>query len=212
MKMKVDRILIITTMVCLLPLILSMALYDRLPDTVAIHWNFEGNADGYASKSFAAFGLPFIMVFINLITHLALNSDPKKSNSSVVLLNVGKWTTPVLTLALVPITLFKSMGSDINISTIVPAFIGLLFIVIGNYLPKCKQNYTVGIKLPWTLNNEVNWNKTHHIAGYLWIIGGTLMFINSFIGFHWKWIFAITISALVLVPAVYSYMLYKKGY
>lgn len=212
MKMKIDRILFVTTVVCLLPIVLSAVLYDSLPDTLAIHWDFAGNPNGYASKAFAAFGLPIMMVFINLITHLALNADPKKANSSVVLLNLGRWTVPVLTVVLVPITLFKSMGYDIPISTLVPAFIGILFIIIGNYLPKCKQNYTVGIKLPWTLNNEVNWNKTHHMAGYLWIIGGAAMFVNSLIGFHWKWVFGITISALILAPAVYSYMLYKKGY
>lgn len=117
-----------------------------------------------------------------------------------------------MTLILVPITLFTGLGYDIPIADIVPALVGLLLIVVGNYLPKSKQNYTVGIKIPWTLNNETNWNKTHRLAGYVWIIGGLLMFANSFLKILWLPVFIIIISAMIFFPLVYSYILYKKGF
>lgn len=211
MKIKVDKLLIISTVICLLPIILSLILYDKLPDELPIHWDIEGNPDNYSSKAFAAIGLPFMMAGLNLITHLGLNTDPKKANSSVVLKLIGKLTIPFLSVTLLPITLFTGLGYDIPIEKIVPAFVGVLFIIIGNYLPKSKQNYTVGIKLPWTLNNESNWNKTHHLAGYLWMIGGLLMFINSFLKLYWVPVFIVIISALIVIPAIYSYILYKNG-
>jgi uncharacterized membrane protein len=186
-------------------------MYDKLPDKMPIHWDIEGNPDNYSSKAFAVIGLPFMMAGLNLITHFALNSDPKRENSSVVLKLIGKLTVPFLSVALVPITLFAGLGYEIPIEKIVPAFVGLLFIIIGNYLPKSKQNYTVGIKLPWTLNNEANWNKTHRLAGYLWIIGGLLMFLNSFLKIYWIPVFFIIISCLIFIPAIYSYILYKNG-
>lgn len=211
MKTKFDRLMVISTLVCLLPVILSLIMYDKLPDKMPIHWDIEGNPDNYGSKAFAAIGLPLILAGLNLITHFGLNTDPKKANSSVVLKLIGKLTIPLLSVALVPITLFAGLGYDIPIEKVVPAFVGLLFIIIGNYLPKSKQNYTVGIKLPWTLNNEANWNKTHRLAGYLWIIGGLLMFANSFLKIFWIPVFIIIISCLTVVPAIYSYMLYKNG-
>mgnify|MGYP000988658061 FL=1 len=211
MKTKVDKLMIISTVVCLLPIILSLVMYDKLPDKMPIHWDIEGNPDNYSSKAFAVIGLPFMMAGLNLITHFALNSDPKRENSSVVLKLIGKLTVPFLSVALVPITLFAGLGYEIPIEKIVPAFVGLLFIIIGNYLPKSKQNYTVGIKLPWTLNNEANWNKTHRLAGYLWIIGGLLMFLNSFLKIYWIPVFFIIISCLIFIPAIYSYILYKNG-
>jgi len=211
MRMKVDKLLIISTIICLLPIILSLIMYDKLPDTMPIHWDIKGNPDNYGSKFFAVIGLPLMMAGLNLITHFALNTDPKRANPSIVLKVIGKLTIPFMTVTLVPITIFAGLGYDIPIEKIVPAFVGLLFIVIGNYLPKSKQNYTVGIKLPWTLNNETNWNKTHRLAGYLWMIGGVLMFVNSFLKIYWTHVFFSIILCMVFIPAIYSYILYKNG-
>jgi len=211
MKMKIDKILIITTVICFLPIILSLMLYEQLPDQIAVHWDIAGNPDNYASKAFAAFGMPVMMAAINVITHLGLNSDPKQANSSVVLKQLGKWTVPVLTIVLMPVTLFIAMGYNIPIHVVTPAFVGVVIIICGNYLPKCKQNYTVGIKLPWTLNNEENWNKTHHLAGFVWIIGGICLVLGTFLNFNKLPILLVILAALVGIPTVYSYLLYKKG-
>ena len=211
MKIKVDKLLIISTLICLLPIILSLIVYDKLPDTMPIHWDIEGNPDGYGSKAFAAIWLPLMMAGLNLITHFGLNTDPKKANSSKILKLIGKLTIPFLSLTLLPITIFAGLGYEIAIEKIVPAFVGLLFIIVGNYLPKSKQNYTVGIKLPWTLDSETNWNKTHRLAGYLWIIGGVVMFVNSFLQIYWTPVFFIIIGSMVFIPALYSYILYRNG-
>lgn len=211
MKIKIDKLLIISTLICLLPIILSLLVYDKLPDTMPIHWDIKGNPDGYSSKAFAALGLPLMMAGLNLITHFALNTDPKKANSSIVLKLIGKLTIPFLSVTIVPITMFAGLGYEISIEKIVPAFAGLLFVIVGNYLPKSKQNYTVGIKLPWTLNNERNWNKTHRLAGYLWIIGGAIIFANSFLKIYWTPVFVIIIASMVFIPAIYSYILYRNG-
>lgn len=211
MKIKFDKMLIITTVVCILPVIMSLMVFDRLPDQIPVHWNFKGEVDNYASKEFGAFGLPFLMAFINFIVHVGLNNDPKKANYSVVLKQFSFWLIPVMTLFLVPVTLLISMGYDIKINIIVPVFVGIIIIICGNYLPKCKQNYTMGIKLPWTLNSEENWNKTHHLAGFIWTIGGILLVLTTFLNVNSLPLLLIIIFSLVMVPAIYSYMLYKKG-
>lgn len=211
MKFKIDKMLLITTVVCLFPIVLSLVLYSKLPDQIAIHWNIAGNPDDYASKPFAAFGIPLLMAVVNFVVHVALNSDPKRENSSVVLKQISKWIAPVLSMLLVPITLFIAMGYDIPVNRVVPIFVSLIIILLGNYLPKCKQNYTVGIKLPWTLNNEANWNKTHHLAGYLWTFGGLCLLLSSFFNINNLAVTIVILTILVVIPTIYSYLLYKNG-
>ena len=87
--------------------------------------------------------------------------------------------------------------------------LGILFTVIGNYMPKAKQSYTMGIKLPWTLNSEENWNRTHRLAGFVWSVGGLLMIVNGFV--QWVWLSEIIVFAMIFIPIVYSFVLYRKG-
>lgn len=210
--MKKDKLLWVTTIVCLLPIILSLLLYDQLPAEVPIHFNSKGVPNDYAPKAFAAFGLPFIMAAFNLLTHFSLNNDPRRNNAPSIVRNIGKWTIPLLSVIMVPVSLLIAMGYKISIQMIVLGMVGVLITANGNYLPKCKQNYTVGIKLPWTLHSEENWNKTHHLAGYLWVIGGMLLIIGSFDQIPGMTIILIGILVVItMVPCCYSYWLYKKG-
>ncbi|SCP99600.1 SdpI family protein [Anaerobium acetethylicum] len=211
MKKKMDKMMMISTAVCLLPILLSLIIYDRLPDQVVIHWNAAGEPDDYASKAFAAFGLPFILAAINMFTHFMLNNDPKRANSPVALKLMGKWIVPVVSVIMIPLSLFTSMGVDAPIARTVPAAVGIMVIACGIYLPKCRQNYTVGIKLPWTLDSEENWNRTHRMAGYLWIAGGVCIIVVSLLGVWTGQAIPVIIGILVLVPVFYSYMIYRNG-
>jgi uncharacterized membrane protein len=101
-----------------------------------------------------------------------------------------------------------ALGHKVSVEIIMPLFIGALVVVIGNYLPKCKQSYTMGIKLPWTLNDEENWNKTHRLAGFLWVICGVVMMATAFLGEFW--LFFVLLIPMTIIPTVYSYSLYKK--
>ena len=89
-----------------------------------------------------------------------------------------------------------------------PVFMGVLFLVLGFILPKCKQNYTIGLKLPWTLHDEENWDKTHKLAGKLWIYGGIIMAIAGL--FNLTFVFMTIIFLLIIIPTVYSYLLYRN--
>ena len=108
------------------------------------------------------------------------------------------------------LTLANGLGHGLRVERIMPCFMGLLFVIIGNYLPKTKQSYTMGIRIPWTLNSEENWNRTHRLAGFLWVLGGLWFIVMSFIGWSLP-AFLAPLLVMVLVPVVYSYVLYKKG-
>lgn len=208
--MKKHQTLIITTIICLIPMVIAALIYDRLPDPMVTHWASDGTPNGYSSRAFACFGLPGIMVGVNLLVNIFLDNDPKRKNMGRMMVLLGKWCVPVINLIACTTTLAIGMGYEISIEKIMPAFIGLLFLAVGNYLPKCKQNYTAGIKLPWTLNSEENWNKTHHLAGYLFILCGVLMIVTMFIPKP-EWIILPVILITAFAPMIYSFLLYKRG-
>ena len=97
---------------------------------------------------------------------------------------------------------------NINVEMIGRIFVGIVFVVVGNYLPKCRQNYTVGIKLPWTLHDENNWNATHRFAGPVWMAGGVSLTILGIFGL--ELLFAAVLLIIAILPMIYSYLYYKK--
>ena len=208
--MKNKKTLVITSLICLLPIIVGALVYKRLPETIATHFDLNGNPDGWSSRAFAVFGLPAILLAVNLLLPFMLRADPKHENMSGALVNITIWTIPVLSLLCSGLTLGRALGYDVRIERVLPVFMGVLFILIGNYLPKTKQSYTMGIKLPWTLASEENWNRTHRLAGFLWVLGGIYFIVVSFIGWSVT-AFVIPLAVMVLVPMVYSFLLYRKG-
>ena len=177
--------IVISSIITLLPMFFGFLVWNRLPENIATSFGWNGEVTGYNSKMFAVVGLPAILTFVNLICIIATSADPRRKNISN-----------------------NALGYKISVESIMPVFVGILFFVLGFILPKCKQNYTIGIKLPWTLHDEENWNKTHKLAGKLWIYGGIIMVVSGL--FNLTFLFIAIIFALVIIPTVYSYLLYRK--
>ena len=96
MKKKINLTMILTTLICLLPMLLGIVLYDKLPEQIPTHFNFEGVADDYSPKAFACFGLPLIMLGLNIIVQFALGTDPKKDNVASIMKKISVWIVPVV--------------------------------------------------------------------------------------------------------------------
>ena len=211
MKNNSKKEIIISTSICLLPILAGLCLYDRLPETIATHFGVNGEANGWSSRGLAIFGIPAFMAGINLLVWFALHTDPKKKNMNPTLRAFAIWMVPALSVLVSAMTLGNALGYTMRIEIAVPLLVGLLFIVIGNYLPKTKQSYTMGIRLPWTLASEENWNRTHRIAGFLWVFGGAVTIVLTLLRVWSSWLLFTLITLLGFVPAVYSFLLYKKG-
>ena len=203
------KILIITSIVILLPMIAGIALWNQLPQEIPYHWNAAGEVDGWASKAMAVFGTPALMLALQWLAVVATLTDPKKQNHSQKVLQLIFWFIPMLTVVLSAVIYATALGGKIRVEMIVPTLLGILFIAIGNYLPKCQQNYTIGIKIPWTLHSEENWNRTHRLAGYVWVAGGVVMTLSGFVNLFWLSLPAALCMALI--PVVYSFILSRKG-
>ena len=204
------KTLIITSVVILLPILAGIFLWNQLPDPMPSHWNASGEVDGWSSKPFAIFGLPLILLAAQWLCVLGTAADPKKNNHPEIILHLVLWIIPVLSVVMHTVVYMIALGYGVRMEVIMPVLMGVIFTIIGNYLPKCKQNYTIGIKIPWTLNNEENWNKTHRFAGWLWTACGLLVILTGFIGGFW--LFMIVTLLMVVAPIIYSYLLHRKGF
>lgn len=171
------KILIITTLVCLLPIFSGLYYYDSLPDQMAIHFNLEGEADGYASKAFFAIGLPICMAVLQVIVCLTsdLCDNEKEANKKTI--SVLKWFIPILTFILFTTTINYSINGKFDVSKIALILVGLIFVVTGNYVPKTKGSYVIHV--PRTQNEKLN-KKVARIIGCIFIILGILFVVAAF--------------------------------
>ena len=200
--------IVISSIITLLPMFFGFLVWNRLPENIATSFGWNGEITGYSSKMFAVVGLPTILTFVNLICVIATSADPRRKNISNKMFSVVISIVPVCSLLCGICIYANALGYQISVESIMPVFVGILFFVLGFILPKCKQNYTIGIKLPWTLHDEENWNKSHKLVGKLWICGGIIMVVSGM--FNLTFLFMAIIFALVIIPTVYSYLLYRK--
>ena len=204
------KTLIITSIVTILPVLIGIICWNRLPDVMATHFGFNNEANGFSSKAFAVFGLPLILLAVLWVGAFVTAHDPKRQNISPKMFSLMLWIAPVSSLVAAATIYPVNLGYELDIAFFSELLLGLMFIIIGNYLPKARQNYTIGIKIPWTLANEENWNRTHRLAGYLWMICGILMILISLTRFvPAEWLVGIFLI-MVLVPCIYSFWLHAE--
>ncbi|MBQ9993595.1 MAG: SdpI family protein [Clostridia bacterium] len=202
---------IIASLVILLPIAAGLVMWDYLPDTMTTHWGAGGNADGFSSKAFAVFVPSCILFALYWLCIFVTSKDPKNEGQSRKALGLVMWIMPLISIFVNAIMYLAAFGKLFNMQTLMFLMLGLMFLVLGNYLPKCKQNYTIGIKLPWTLASEDNWNKTHRLGGKLWVVCGLLMILCAFLPqAAAPYCIVAVIIVATLIPTLYSYALYKK--
>ena len=206
------KTMIIASIVTILPVLIGIICWNRLPDVMATHFGMNNEANGFSSKAFAVFGIPLILLAVLWLGAFVTSNDPKRQNISPKMFSLVVWIAPVTSLVVAAILYPVNLGYALDITFFVELLSGVMFIIIGTYLPKARQNYTIGIRVPWTLANEENWNRTHRLAGTLWIICGILMIIICLTRLApGQWFVAILLIT-VLVPCIYSYWLHaKKG-
>ena len=207
--MKINKkLLVITTIIILLPIVIGILLWEQLPAEMATHFGTNNEPNGWSTKPMTVFGIPGVMAALHIVCILVTYADPKKNNIGKKAMDIVYWILPAVSIFVMGSTYAYALGKDINIEMICFVLLGIIFVILGNYLPKAKQNYTFGYKIPWTLNSEENWNKTHRLAGWLMVIAGIILIINAFFLFEWV---VMVLAAVALAPVVYSYILYKKG-
>ncbi len=194
--------------------IASIVVYPSLPEQVPSHWNIDGEVDAYSSREFGAFFPPAMAIGMFLLLAVVPHIDPKGANFKKYgkVYDVFVWMMVVFFMILGIITWLAALGYAVSVGKIIGTLAALLFIVLGNYLPKIQyRNYTFGIRTPWTLDNEEVWRQTHRWAGKAMVAGGFIallgMLANERTGFY-------LLMAGILLPSlgatIYSYLLYRR--
>jgi uncharacterized membrane protein len=199
--------------IVLIPFLYLAYVWNSLPEKVPLHWNIEGEIDRYGEKS----DLILIPVLLPLLIYVLFTIIPKIDPKGKIK-NMGNKYTILKTI----MTLFMSVLSMIIIyialnetfynPNYIVLLIGILFAILGNYFKTLRANYFIGIKTPWTLENETVWKETHKLAGKLWFAGGLIIVLSSILldkktNFT---LFAIITVLITVIPVVYSYIKYRS--
>ncbi len=205
MLKKYKNTLIVTTLVLLIPIIVGLLLWNKLPEQVPSHWDINGNVDAWSSKFATVFGVPAFLIALQWLCAFATQADPKSKDFNPKIMKLVLWICPSISLVVTTFVYIAALGYEPKVEVIMPLLVGVLFLITGNLMPKFRHSYTMGIKLPWTLNSEENWNKTHRFASRVWVVGGlAIMVTRNF------WLMLAIILAMVIIPTFYSYLYYRN--
>lgn len=192
----------------------GIVFYPDLPDQMPAHWNIKGEVDRYTSKFWGTFGIPLTSAFIYVLMLIVPYFDPKRQNYIRFMgsYRVLKFVMTGVFSVLYAVVLLNSMGYGVPVDRVVIIALGLMFMVIGNVMGRFRHNYFVGIKTPWTLASEEVWQKTHRFSARIWVFTGlVIVLVGAVIGGERGYIvFFGAIGLAVLVPFVYSYLIFRK--
>ncbi len=203
---------IIILVILLLSFIVSFYFYPQMPLKMAAHWNTKGQVDGYMSKFWGTFFMPFILVGLTLLFVFIPMIDPLKENiekfrgyyDGFIIIFL------IFMLSLHLLVILWNVGIQISPNVFLPIGIGLLFFYMGILCENSKKNWLIGIRTPWTLSSDKVWDKTHKIGGKLFKIAGIIAFIGIFSRSHTMFFILIPAMLAAAYSIVYSYFEYRK--
>ena len=197
----------------LLIIAVTILAYPHLPEKIVTHWNLESKPDGFSSRFTGVSLIPFITLGIYGLMLVAPLLDPRKENyvkflKAYRLIKLGIFLFLLGTQLLI---IAFNLGYNVNIGKIITLGLGVLFALLGTYLPQIKHNYFIGIKTPWTLANEKVWQQTHRLGGKLFLISGFLIMLSVFLPDKPRfWLLMILLIGSSFIAMVYSYFLFKN--
>lgn len=208
---KNKKLLLLTSLITLLPIPVGLALMDRFPESMAIHFGFNGQPDGFASPLTAVLLTPLILLAGQWFLVLVSKLDKSNHNRNEKIQKVVLWIIPIIC-NLCSFSMYAlALGLKFSPTGWMMLFMGILFAVMGNYMPKTRMNATIGIRIPSTYSSEENWNATHRLAGRLWMAGGILMAALFWVPGMWAAAVLFSIlTVMVAVPIVYSILFQQK--
>lgn len=203
---------IVPILVIIVSVLLSVFFYSSLPDSMASHWNGQGVVDGYSSRLFNVLFFPLLNIFLFLLFKYIPKVDPKWKSIKTF---EGKFnlfiSSMLIFMLLLQLQVFLwGIGIKIPMGMVLPVLMGGLFFVVGILVESAKQNYTIGIRTPWTLHSEVVWNKTHVLGGKLFKVSGILSILSVFIPKYSIIVVLGTVLLSSLFLVIYSYLEFRK--
>ncbi|MDD5288212.1 MAG: SdpI family protein [Dehalococcoidales bacterium] len=210
--MKLNRYDLIILVIAVFSFIIGAILYPQMPEQMASHWNAQGLADDYTSRFWGTFLMPVISLALAGLLLLVPRIDPRKANIEKF---KGYYYSFVIVIMffftyIYVLTLIWNKGGRFDMTQLLTPAIGVIFYIAGIMTGRAKRNYFIGIRTPWTLNNEEVWNKTHRLGGLLFKISGVIAVIGVFFPEYTMIFILAPVLATAVVSIVYSYVVYQK--
>ena len=207
-RVRLTKVDLLSMGLCLLAILPGLMVYDRLPEEIATHFGLDGEPNGYSSRLFAVIGLPLVVTLIQMVYCITTNLFRKNRDMNRAE-KVIRFLFPTGLYAVQIFMLMYSMGKATDIMTFIGVLETVLFLVLGNYLPKVRRTTFFGIRTPHTLTNEEVWDRTHRFAGVVYIIAGITCMIMTVTGMHAVLMFGLLFVAIG-IPFIYSEILYRR--
>lgn len=188
-------------------------LYPSMPEQMPVHWNIQGEVDGYGGRFSGLFGVPLINLGVYLLLLCAPLLDPKGRNYRRFgpTFRILRLLITVVMVFIWSLSLAAARGMGVRMELVVPATISVMFIILGNFMSRIKSNWFIGIRTPWTLSSEDVWRRTHRLGGWAFVTGGLTGLVSSFFpGLASAIIFTVAILGASLIPVVYSFVIWKQ--
>lgn len=216
MKIKNNLVTFIATLVVLLiPMLVGVILWNKLPNEVATHWGVDGNPNAYSSRAVVVFAMPATILVLHLIVSL-LTAKKDTNAISDKLFCLLLWICPVMSITISTLVYATALGYEVNVPFWAMMLVGIIYIVLGNYLPKARQNHFFGVRMKWTLESKKNWEHTNRFSAKIMVALGLAWIICAVL-----WIFVEAKTAIVVLVvgtllgtifaiSLYSYLYYLK--
>lgn len=194
-------------------LLFTAIVYASLPERIATHWDVNGVVDGWSSRVVGSLLAPVVALLIWLLLPALRRIDPRRRNydrfdpTFRLVINLF-----VLFMGVIHVlTLGFALGLRIDMARAIPVLAGLLLAGLGNYLPRLRSNWWMGIRTPWTLESELVWRSTHRVAGFTFVVAGVLVLTTTFLPSAAALPVIIgAVAAAVIIPLVYSFVAYRR--
>lgn len=201
------KILIITFIACLLPMISGILYYDMLPEQIAVHFDINNTPDRYASKEFALFGIPLFLGILQVAS--CIISDLKSKNENKIkFIEIVKWFIPLINFLIYFIMIQIGLGNTIDVRKTVLIFIGIELIILGNYIPKIDFNSSKAVIHP-TPKNEETYRKTSRTLGYTFVISGFVIALSIIYSPIISAILILSFVLIMIIEMLYYFKLNK---
>lgn len=202
------KTIILTTILILLPMVVGVVLWDKLPLQMVTHWGMNNEPNGWMSRPMAVFCLPLICAALQVLAIIATEKDKRKENLHRKSLALVLWIVPVITWVCSAVTYGYVFYEKINVGLICCLLVGLLFIAMGNQMPRQMQNHIFGIRTKLTLSDEDVWRASHRFGGWLLTIGGVVTILCALL--QWWWVTLAVFIVVAVAGLCYPRWYYNK--
>jgi immunity protein, SdpI family len=209
--MRIMRPVVLNLGLVVLAFAVTAVVYDHLPMLAPTHWNIDGNVDGRIAKPWGPFVLPLTMAALFALLAILPRISPRNYDMTPFSRTYGAIQFAILGYLFFVNTLVLAagLGWPVSVNRLMPIGLGGLFAFLGNFMGKVTPNFFVGVRTPWTLADPEVWLRTHRFAGWLMMVTGLAVAVAGPLGVGMRWLLgAMILSALV--PAVYSYFIYRR--